>query len=231
MVRVVAPPSPVPETVRPCSARNDLLASFSVAVFLLAPAIAAAQVSSLDLALEHVIRGGTGVERSCLEPGHSTAIGARLAHGISRRLAVAVATRAFIFESASTCVDGFPPPDGTYIQDDRVALLAATFLTSDIRLRVSLGASIGGSGLEVGFGNAWRSGHDLPYVLLGASVPIPTGQKVRLVIEAEYLVLRVTSDRYRRTWQNFQLVAEDSLGQIHEWSDALAVGVGVRVAF
>lgn len=196
--------------------------------FLLAPTIGAAQVTSLDLTLQHVFHGGPGVERSCLETGHSSAVGARLGYDISRRLSVEVAGRAYLFETPATCVDGFPPPDGTYIQDDRVPLLAASFLTSDLRLRVNLGPPGRGPGLEAGLGNAWRSSHDLPYLLVGTTLPIPTGRKVRLVIEAEYLQLRVTSDRVRRTWQNFQLVAVDSLGQVHQWSHALVLGAGFR---
>ena len=203
----------------------------AAAIFLSPPATAA-QRPSLGLTIQHVFDAGPGVERSCLERGHTTGLGGRLSIGLlARFLSLDFTTRAYVLESAATCIDGFPPSDGTYVEDDRVALLAASFVTTDLRLRGSLGPQGQAPGLALGVGNAWHSSHDLPYMLAGVSVPIATGHKTRVVIEAEYLMLRVTSDRYRRTWQNAQLVAVESLGRIHHWSRALTFGAGVEVSF
>lgn len=204
--------------------------SLAAAIFL-TPALANAQLPSLGFTIQHVFDAGPGVERSCLERGHSTGLGGRLSVGVLARFALDFTARAYVLESAAMCIDGFPPPDGTYTQDDRIALLAASFLTTDFRIRASLGPTGRAPGLALGVGNAWHASHDLPYVLLGVSVPITTGHHVRVVLETEYLILRVTSDRYRRTWQNFQLVSEESLGQYHQWSRALAFGAGVEIPF
>jgi hypothetical protein len=216
---------------RACPVRTLSFSSLATAI-LLSPAVATAQRPALGFTIQHVFDAGPGVERSCLESGHSTGVGGRLSVGVlARFVSVAFTTRAYVLESAATCVDGFPPPDGTYVEDDRIALLAAPFLTTDFRLRVRSGSKEGAPGLALGVGNAWHSSHDLPYVLVGASVPIATSHQVRAVIEAEYLMLRVTSDRYRTTWQNAQVVAIESLGQIHHWSRALTLGAGIEVSF
>lgn len=200
------------------------------AALILGPGVAAGQRLSIGPTIQHVFDGGAGVERSCLESGHSTGVGGRASYTIASRLTLEFTTRAYFLEAHSTCVDGFPPGDGTYVQDDHINLLAASFLTTDVRLRARFGSQKGGIGFALGLGNAWRSSHDLPYALLGTSIHAATGHRVGLVFEAEYLILRVTYDRHRRTYQNGSVVADEFLGRMHQGSHALTVGAGLEVA-
>jgi hypothetical protein len=39
-----------------------------------------------------------------------------------------------------------------------------------------------------------------------------------------------TAVRFERTWQSSRLVGVQPLGRIHEWSDALALGIGLHFA-
>jgi hypothetical protein len=81
----------------------------------------------------------------------------------------------------------------------------------------------------VGGGNAWHEGHDLPYLVLAAGISILDRPDVRLGLESEYQWLRVTSDQFRRTYQDFELVAEEPLGRVHEWSHAFIIGITLGI--
>jgi hypothetical protein len=137
------------------------------------------------------------------------------------------AGRGYWLERGSTCVDGFPPPAGTYIQEDRVNLMTRSFVTTDVRLSARLGKAP--VQLAVGGGNAWHEGHDLPYLLFAGEVIVVDRPSVRLGLGAEYQQLRVTSDQYRRTYDDFGPVSEEFLGQVHQWSHAFLLGVTLDI--
>ncbi len=81
----------------------------------------------------------------------------------------------------------------------------------------------------VGLGMTWRESHDLPYLVLAAGLNLFEWSDAKLSLAGEYQYLRVTSDRFRRTYQDFQLVTEEPLGRVHEWSHAWTLGVQVDV--
>jgi hypothetical protein len=194
----------------------------------LLPALAWGQQSTLGLTLAQIISSGKGVARDCLEPEYRTALGARLSVPVlSKWTTLQVAGRGYWLDRGSECVDGFPPPDGTYVEEDRVNLLSRSFITTDERLAARLGEIP--VNLAVGGGNAWHEGHDLPYLVLAAGISILDRPDVGLGLEGEYQWLRVTSDQFRRTYQDFDLVAEEPLGRVHEWSHAFIIGITLSV--
>lgn len=194
----------------------------------LLPALAWGQQRAVGFTLTQILSSGPGVARNCVQPEYGTGLGARLSVPVlTRRTALQVAGRAYWVNRGSQCVDGFPPPDGTYVQDDRINLLSRSFITTDVRLATQLAEEV--VNLAVGAGNAWHEGHDLPYLVFAAGLTIVDRPTFRLGLEGEYQLLRVTSDRFRRTYQDFQLVTEESLGRVHEWSDALIFGIALSV--
>lgn len=116
-----------------------------------------------------------------------------------------------------------PAPDGTFIEEDRVNLLSRSFLTTDVRLATQLGKVP--VNLAAGVGNAWHQGHNLPYLVLAAGITLVDGPNVRLGLDGELQWLRVSSDLFRRTYQNSDLVAEEPLGRVHRWSHAFIIGL------
>jgi hypothetical protein len=56
-------------------------------------------------------------------------------------------------------------------------------------------------------------------------VVLPLG--LEIAAGAEYQHLRVTSDRTRRTYRDFQLVERESLGKVREWSPAFLIGASI----
>jgi hypothetical protein len=72
-------------------------------------------------------------------------------------------------------------------------------------------------------------GHDLPYLMLAAGIFILDRPDVRLGLATEYQWLRVTSDQFRRTYQDFDLVAEEPLGRVHQWSHAFILGITLDI--
>jgi len=46
-----------------------------------------------------------------------------------------------------------------------------------------------------------------------------------LCLGGEYEYLRTTSDQVRRTYVNGELIAEEPLGRVHDWSHAFAVNI------
>lgn len=194
----------------------------------LLPALAWGQRPTFEPTLTQILSSGTGVARNCLQREYGTGLGARFSVPVLTKLtAVQVAARAYWIGRGSECVDGFPPPDGTYIQDDRINLLSRSFVTTDVRLATRAGESP--VTLAAGGGNAWHEGHDLPYIVLGAGVAILDRPDVHLGIESEYQWLRVSSDRFRRTYQNFSLVAEEPLGRVHQWSHGFILGITLGI--
>jgi hypothetical protein len=194
----------------------------------LLPAWGWGQQATLGPTLTQILSSGEGVARNCLQPEYGTGLGARLSLPVlTSWTAVQLAGRGYWLNRGSECVDGFPPPDGTYIQEDRINLLSRSFITTDIRLAGRL-AEVPVT-FAVGGGNAWHEGYDLPYLVLAAGISILDRPDVRLGLESEYQWLRVTSDQFRRTYQDFELVVEEPLGRVHEWSHAFIIGITLGI--
>lgn len=189
-----------------------------------------AQSSSIAIPLNHVVASGEGISRSCLESGYSTGLGVRYAHpAFSALTSIELTARAYVFGASPTCVDGFPPPDGTYVQIERLNLLAASFVSTDLRFRGRLTPSPRSSSLAIGIGYTWRSRHNLPYILADLHVPIIARGTVHVSAEGELQIVRVVTGRYRRTYQNFQLVASESLGRSYDGSHAVSLALMVEI--
>jgi hypothetical protein len=204
--------------------KTVLLRSSQLLLSTLLPALAWGQQLTLGPTLTQILSSGKGVARDCLQSEYSTGLGARFSVPVlTRWTTLQVVGRGYWFERGSECVDGFPPTDGTYLVEDRVNLQSRSFITTDVRLATRLGETP--VNLAVGGGNAWHEGHDLPYLMLGAGILIFARPDVRVSLESEYQWLRVTSDQYRRTYQDFELVAEEPLGPVHEWSHAFIIGI------
>jgi hypothetical protein len=194
----------------------------------LLPALGWGQQASLGPTLTQIISSGDGVARSCLQSEYSTGLGVRwVTPLLTKRTTLQVAGRGYWLARASTCVDGFPPPDGTYVQEDRVNLLSRSFVTTDVRLATRLGETT--VNVAVGGGNAWHEGHDLPYLVFVAGFLILDRPNVQLGLDGEYQWLRVSSNQVRRTYQNSELVAEEPLGRVHAWSHALIIGITLGI--
>ena len=190
----------------------------------LVPALAWGQQTSGGFSLTRIVDGGEGVARNCLQQGYFTGAGLRLAVPvITKGMTAQIAGRGYWVSQGSECVDGFPPPDGTYVQEDRVNLLSQSFVTTDVRLALRLGESP--ASLAAGVGGAWHEGTDLPYVVFAAGFSVLERPDVRLGLEGEFQMLRVSGDRFRRTYQDFELVAEEALGRVHQWSHGVIIGV------
>lgn len=188
------------------------------------------QAIAIAGAVNQVLFPGEGIGRSCLERGYTTGLGVRVGRPvISRVTGVELTGRGYVLARRSTCVDGFPPPDGVYIEDDRKNLLAASFASTDVRFRARSSSSRQAPGLAVGLGYTWRARHNLPYALLDLQLPLAPLKAGRLSLEGELFYARVASDRFRRTYQNFQVIAEESLGRHYQWSGAVSVALVAQV--
>ena len=197
--------------------------SLSLAAALV-PAVVSAQRPTLGPGLTWIVDAGEGVGRTCLQQGYNKGMGLTLLVPVfSRFTSVQVSGRGYWLSQSSSCADGFPAPDGTYLQEDRVNLLSQNFVSTDLRVAVQLGDQIPVS-LALGGGGAWHQGHDLPYIVAGTTVTVADNQYLRVELGAEYQWLRVTSDQFLRTFQNFELTQEEFLGQVHRWSHAVIFG-------
>jgi hypothetical protein len=194
----------------------------------LVPALAWGQRTTVGPTLTRIISSGEGVGRSCLESAYSTGLGVRLVTPVlTKRTTLQVAARGYWLAQGSTCVDGFPPPDGTYVEEDRVNLLSRSFVTTDVRLARWLGETP--MSIAVGGGNAWHEGYNLPYLVFAAALSLLDRPNVQLGLEGEYQWLRVSGDQYRRTYENFQLISEEPLGRVRRWSHAVIFGVHLGI--
>jgi hypothetical protein len=191
----------------------------------LVPGLLWGQRPMLGASLTALVDGGEGVEGpSCFQKDYRLGLGAQLAvPAFTDWAAVQVNVRSYGLSLGDVCVDGFPPVDGTYIQDDRIDLVAQSSVTTDVRLAARLGESP--ISVALGVGNAWHEGPNLPYGVFGAAIALVSRPTYGISVGGELQVLRVTSDRFRRTYQDFSLVSEESLGRVHQWSHALVLGV------
>jgi hypothetical protein len=212
---------------------NGILAR-SIPVLLLVvllPVHAWSQQTTLAPTLTQIVSGGEGIARDCAQPLYGTGLGLQLATPVIPRWAsLQVAARAYGIDLAfNKCAHNFvPPPDGTYLENDRINLLSRPFITTDVRFAARTGEFP--MFFAGGMGMAWHEGHDLPYLVLAAGIHLFEWPDAKLSLGAEYQYLRVTSDQFRRTYQDFALVTEESLGRVHEWSHAWALGVQVDIA-
>ena len=194
----------------------------------LLPGLAWGQQATLGPTLTQIVSSGDGVARRCAEPEYATGLGVRFALPVlTRRMTLQVAGRGYWINRSSECVEGFPPPDGTFVEKDRVNLLSRSFITTDVRLAAQLGESP--LSIAVGGGNAWHASHNLPYLVFAAGLSIVDRPDLHLGLQGEYQQLRVTSDLFRRTFQNFSLVAEEPLGRVHDWSHAFSFGIALDI--
>jgi hypothetical protein len=194
----------------------------------LLPALAWGQQATLGPTLTQITSIGDGVARVCGQPEYGTGLGARLSVPVlTKWTTLQVAGRGYWLNRGSDCVDGLPPPDGTYLVEDRVNLLSSSFLTTDVRLATQLGKAP--VNVAAGVGNAWHQSHNLPYLVLAAGISLLERPNARLGLEGEYQWLRVSSDLFRRTYQDFDLVAEEPLGRVHEWSHAFILGITLGI--
>lgn len=67
--------------------------------------------------------------------------------------------------------------------------------------------------------------HRAPYVVGGISFPFVDGSTHRFSIHFDYYSLRLTNDRFQRTYQNGFRVAEQRIASVHHWTQALSLGM------
>ena len=200
---------------------------FAAPFFLLA-----LQQWSLGPTTTFILDAGDGVARECYEQGYASELGARLVAPISKRLSLQASARhSWMAQSASCAAEPFflLPSDGTFTETDTRSLQAASFATSDLRLAWSSPHYL--TSYAIGGGKAWHAGHDLPYVLIAWSANLVNGPAVRFGFGLEYQRLWVTADRVSRTYQNEQLISQQSLGQVHSKSHIVALGLHLDIPF
>lgn len=187
--------------------------------------LATLQQSSLGPTVTVANGIGEGVERSCLQRGYFSGVGLRFVTPVLTRATLQVQGRGYGIGKSASCVDGFPPPDGVYIEDDRVDILSRPFVTTDVRLAIGVAQNV--MTLAAGAGKAWHDGYDLPYVVVAVAWRLVDKPGVRFGFGGEHQWLRASADRYRRTYQNFQRVDEVALGRVTNWSRALVLSVNL----
>lgn len=197
-------------------------------------AVAAAQQDvgpTLGPSFSLLLMGGPGVGSTSCEDTFFGAVGFDAARSVARQsIRFQAAARAYVLGAgvAECAISPLPPPsDGTFIVEDRNPLAAHEFLTTDARIDVDLPAHI--STVSVGAGVAWREGRDVPYFLAGWGVPALDGVKHRFGLQLDYQWLRFSNEQFQRTFQGGIMTAEQRLGTVQHWSNA--VTVGVRWAF
>jgi len=196
-------------------------------------AVPAAQAQSgfAGAGLGLVVAGGRGVgPGDCLEAPYNLGLGVRGGVDVvGSALALQASARAHRWRVGPQCVvDGFPPPDGTYPIDDYQNLTEDRFALTDVGIRGTLTGVGAGGMIGLAVGNAWRSGPNAPYVMAAAGVFLQV-QSVRLVLGAELYRLRLTFDRFERTWQGGQVTRNVPLGTVHEWNSAGIVTLGAEL--
>jgi hypothetical protein len=177
------------------------------------------------------LHSGEGVEADCLYPNHRAGLGGQIGARLDRVLTLALTGRAFIISHSPDCIDGLRPPSGTFIEIDRTDLHTTAFGTSDLRLRVRGGPQLGGFSVGLGAGAAWHPGRDWPYALAELGTSIAVAKRTRIVLATEYQYLRLSWHEYRRTYQNYQIIASEPLGTVRRWSHDFLVSLSVAALF
>jgi hypothetical protein len=139
------------------------LTSTGIAVVLLTSGAVPTHAQRLLIGggVSHFVGGGMGIAGSCLEGDSRAGLTLQATYALTSILA-AQGTARFHWPGNPTCFDGFPPPDGTYIDLDRRNLLAHSFAATDIRLRLSPRLRVIVLTGATGGGVAWRGGNNVP---------------------------------------------------------------------
>ena len=197
----------------------------------LLPALAWGQQITIGPSLTQILSSGDGVARNCGQNEYGTGLGARLSlPALSRWTQVRVSARGYWLNRGAECdFAEIPPPDGTFVDDDRINLLSQSFNTTDVRLAAQI-PSLALS-FALGGGVAWHKGPNLPYLVLASEISLYNRGGVQFGLGAEYQYLRATSDQVRRTYVNGELIAAEPLGRVHEWSHGFALGLHLDVPF
>jgi hypothetical protein len=209
---------------------RPFLPAAAFALFLLfVPSGGSAQQTALGPSFSLMVGAGEGVSGGGCGGAHY--IGSTGLDG-SRRLgkvvSLQVAVRAFWLALGPECNEAPtaplpPPPDGTYIEGDGVQLQSSQFFTTDARLGIRAPHNL--AMLTIGGGTVLRRGYEAPYFVGALSFPFADGSSRRFSWLVEYYLLRLTNDRFQRTYQNGFRVAEQPLGPIQRWSNAMTLGV------
>jgi hypothetical protein len=198
---------------------------------VLLPTLALGQQVTLGPSLSQILQSGPGIARTCGQNEYGTGLGVRLSVPVlSRWTKLQVAGRGHWLKRGAECAFAdVPPPDGTRVEEDRINLLSQSFVATDLRLAaripdIPLSFALGG-------GNAWHKGPNLPYLVLAAEIALYEQDALQFGLGAEYQYLRTTSDQVRRTYLTGQLVLEEPLGRVHDWSHAFALNLYLDVPF
>ena len=193
----------------------------------LAPSPAQGQQVTGGIGLSGVVNGGEGVSRRCYQRNYLSGVGGQLATPLTGWANLQITGRGYWLDFGSTCETLFlSHPDGIYVEDDQVDLLARSFVTTDVRLAARLGAKSPLT-LAVGGGNAWRRGFNMPYLLFAAGLILWDRPTFHVDLGGEFQWLRVSADRFRRTYQDSQVVTEEPLGRVHRGSHAVVIGLSL----
>lgn len=209
---------------------RPFLPAAAFALFLLfVPNGSSAQGTTLGPSVSLMVGAGEGVSGGgCGGDHYIGSTGLDASRLLGKVVSLQVAVRAFWLALGPTCQRNPtaplpPPPDGTYIEEDGVRLQSSEFLTTDARLGIR--ARNNPVVLSLGGGTVVRGGHEAPYFVGALSFPFADGSTRRFSVLVEYYWLRLTNDRFQRTYQNGFRVAEQPLAPIHHWSNAMTLGV------
>jgi hypothetical protein len=190
-----------------------------------------AQDKTVSVGVARILSAGEGVASSCFEGGSRGTITGRVAAPLlSSRISVALTGRTPALSSPARCVSAPLNPNGTFVFEERVNLLAAHFLATDVRVGVSVGPPVAIARISLGGGTTWRTGDDFPYVLGATQLTFRPTPRLEISLEGEYDRFRVVSNPVRFTYRDGLRVSEEHLGRSHVWSRATFIGlfVGVR---
>lgn len=175
------------------------------------------------------------------QPAYRIGVGQRVGRQIAgARLAVEANIRAHVVATSDAqCVYApvqFPPPDGTYLVEDRPApYLTTRFVAGDLRLRATLPNPSATPTFSLGYGRHWQhrgfypGSGTRPYLVAGVGMLVGTGPRWRVAIEGEYQALRERFDRRRVTWLGGQMTGNEDLGMVREWLQAVGITVSAVV--
>jgi hypothetical protein len=206
------------------SLRPLVFAAPFVISFLVLPTTSWAQQATLGPSFSVMLRSRDDLGGGC----GSTYFGAFGLQGVKPvrgRVVLQVALRAFWMGSHADCAAAPqpPPPDGTYLVEDRDPLQGDSFEMADARVGIGLPRHL--ATLSLGGGTAMREGRNVPYLVAALGLPSVDGTAHRFGWQLEYQWLRLTNERFLRTWQNGFMVSQQPAGTIRHWSNAITLGV------
>ena len=185
--------------------------------------------------LTQILSAGPGIEFSaCRESSYGSSLG--LGFTTPRVLGPVTVTahaRAYLLGWATGGCDvvitsaliADPPGTGIFTTTRYDKLQRERFYTTDLRMTLDLVRDLR---IGLGVGGAWRSGADLPYVVMSAAYSFPTTGKVQFGFNLEYAQLHARRDQTRRTIENYRVVSTEQL-RSRVWSHSLAFGLFARI--